>query len=278
VKPEPVLFTFHKIREQSEHGKPGAWRALLEFYAPVFFRLLEINGAISAREASPVVKKMLGDLTGNGFERLRSTSRQSEREFLGDLRAMLLEAAADDGSFKNSESLAGGAFEPDRITKLLDGLPLLHKEMLFFRLAGYTENTVERVMRLSPRVAEKAFERLAGEYQAALQAERDQGPWPAAWLAFLKKTRSLKDEKCTPTHEMMRIHDGQVSWYDKEPVEKHVSGCLHCLQAWTGLREVGYWRRAADPLSAAAIDELLEVIPIERIPAKKKSLLQRLRS
>jgi hypothetical protein len=278
VKPEPVLFTFHKIREQSEQGKAEAWRALLEFYAPAFFRLLEIQGEMSAREALPVVKKMLGDLTGNGFERLRGTSRQSEREFLGDLRAMLLEAATDYVSARNSETLAADAFEPDKIGKLLDGLPLLHKEMLFFRLAGYTENTVERVMRLSPRVAEKAFERLAGEYQAARLAERDQCPWPAAWLAFLKQARGLKTENCAPTHEMMRIHDGQVSWYEKEPVEKHVSGCLHCLETWTGLREIGYWRRAADPRSAAEINELLEVIPIEKIPAKKKSLLQRLRS
>jgi hypothetical protein len=278
VKPEPVLFTFHKIREQSEQGTAEAWRALLEFYAPAFFRLLEIDGAISAPEALPVVKKMLGDLTGNGLERLRGTSRQSEREFLGDLRAMLLEAATDYVSAKNCETSATGAFEPDRIAKLLDGLPLLHKEMLFFRLAGYTENTVERVMRLSPRVAEKAFERLAGEYQAARLTERDQCPWPAAWLAFLKQARGLKTENCTPTHEMMRIHDGQVSWYEKEPVEKHVSGCLHCLEAWTGLREVGYWRRAADPISASQIDQLFEVIPVEKTLTKKKSFLQRLRS
>jgi hypothetical protein len=278
VKPEPVLFTFHKIREQSEQGKVGAWRALLEFYAPAFFRLLEIEGAMSAREALPVVKKMLGDLTGNGFERLRGTSRQSEREFLGDLRAMLLEAATDYVSAKNSETLAAGAFEPDKIAKLLDGLPLLHKEMLFFRLAGYTENTVECIMRLSPRVAEKAFERMTGQYEAARLTERDQCPWPAPWLAFLKQARGLKTENCTPAHEMVRIHDGQVSWYEKEPVEKHVSGCLHCLEAWTGLREVGYWRRAADPISASQIDQLFEVIPVEKTLTKKKSFLQRLRS
>ena len=278
MKPETSLFTFHKIREQSEQGKVEAWRALLEFYAPVLFRLLEIQGAISAREALPVVKKMLGDLTDNGFERLRVTSRQSEREFLGDLRAVLLEAATDYVRAKTSETLTAGAFEPDKIAQMLDGLPLLHKEMLFFRLAGYTENTVERVMRLSPRVADKAFERLAGDYQAARLTERDQCPWPAAWLGFLKQARSLKTENCIPAHEMVRIHDGQVSWYEKEPVEKHVSGCLHCLKAWTGLREVGYWRRAADPRSAAEINELLEVIPIEKFPVKKKSLLQRLRS
>jgi hypothetical protein len=277
VKHEPVLYTYHKIREQSEQGRAEAWRALLDFYAPVFFRLLEIHAAIPAREAPPIVKKMLAELTANGFERIHASPRQSEREFLGDLRAVLLGAALDSAASQNSDVAATGSFDPEKIVKLLDGLPLLHKEMLFFKLSGYTESTIEHLMRISPRVAEKAFERLADEYAAARQTQQDRCPFPARWLAFLKQARGLKTEKCTPTHEMVRIHDGQVSWYDKEPVEKHVSGCLHCLETWMGLREVGYWRRAADALSASEIEDLLEVIPLEK-PAKKKSLLQRLRS
>jgi hypothetical protein len=278
VKPEPVVYTFHKIREQSEKGSAEAWRALLEFYGPVFFRLLEIHAAMPRREAPPVVKKMLAGLTGNGFEPLRGAARQSEREFLGELRALLLDAANDASAPRKAEIPESGALEPEKIGKLLDGLPLLHKEMLFFKLAGYTDETLERIMRLSPRVAEKAFERLADEYQAARQNEKDRCAWPVAWLAFLKQVQGLKTETCTPIHEMVRIHDGQVSWYDKEPVEKHVLSCLRCLEAWTGLREVGYWRLAADPLSHGEIDDFLEVVPVEKPPAKKKSLFARLRS
>jgi len=76
----------------------------------------------------------------------------------------------------------------------------------------------------------------------------------------------------------VRIHDGQVSWYEKEPVEKHVSGCLRCLEAWTGLREVGYWRHAAGRLSGSEVDQLLQSLPVEKPPAKKKSMFERLRS
>lgn len=277
VTPETFVFTFHKIREQSEQGKAEAWRALLDFYAPLLFRLLEIHSALEARTALPVVQKTLAELTANRFERLRATARQSEREFLGDLRALLLEGAFESFAPQDSPAPASGAFEPEKITKLLDGLPLLHKEMLFFMLAGYTENTMERLMRISPRVAEKAFERLTNEYQPARHAH-DRSPWPAAWVAFLHQARGAKTENCIPSHEMVRIHDGQVSWYEKEPVEKHVSGCLHCLEAWTGLREVGYWRLAADGLSHSQINELLDIISVEKPPAKKKSFFARLRS
>jgi hypothetical protein len=277
VKPEPVLFTFHKIRTQSEQGNAEAWRALLNFYAPAFVRLLEIHGAMPAREAFPIVQKMLAELTANGFERLRATPRESEREFLGDLRALLLGAALEAVASQDPDKPASSAFAPEQIATLLEGLPLLHKEMLFLKLAGYTDNTIERMMRISPRVAEKAFERLAEEYHDARKTEKDRCPWPAAWLGFLKQARAIKAENCIAGHQMMRIHDGQVSWYEKEPVEKHVSGCLHCLEDWTGLREVGYWRRIADPLSTSEINQLLEAVPTEKAPAKN-TLFQRLRS
>ena len=277
MTPEPILYTFHKVREQSEQGKAEAWRAFLDFYGPVFLHLLEVHAAISSREALPLAKKMLAQLTSNNFARLRATPRQSEREFLGDLRGLLLEVALDSDCFQNSQPTEESAFTLEKIGKLLDGLPLLHKEMLVFRLAGYTENTIERLMRVSPRMAEKAFERLAGEYAAARQTEHDRCAWPAAWLRLLKQARASKTEKCTPGQEIVRIHDGQVSWYEKEPVEKHVSACLHCLDAWTGIREAGYWRMAAEPLSASQMSELLEAVPVEKGPAKK-SFFQRLRS
>jgi hypothetical protein len=275
---QTTLFTFHKIREQCEQGNEGAWRAFLDFYSPVFFRLLEIHGNIDGAEAPRILKKALEALAANGFERFRATSRQSEREFLGDIRCLLLEVALEKAFHPaQAESAPGGIFETEKITKLLEELPLLHKEMLFFKLSGYHDDTLERVLRIAPRVAEKAFERLTAEYAPARNAERERCPWPAGWLAFLKRVREMKTDKCQSTHQFVRVHDGQVSWYDKEPVEKHVSACLHCLDSWTGIREVGYWRHAADPVSASKINELLEVLPIERA-ATKKSFFARLRS
>ena len=274
---ESVLFTFHKIREQGEQGNAGAWRAFLDFYSPAFLRLLQIHGALRPQDASAALKAMLAELTANGLARFRATSRESEREFLGDIRALLLEVALESAALRNSQSPANGGFEAEKISQLLQDLPLMHKEMLFFKLAGYTDATLERLMRISPRVAEKAFERLAKEYGPALLSEQDCCPWPAEWLAFLKQARSLKTDSCVPAHQCVRIHDGQVSWYDKEPVEKHVSGCLRCLEAWTGLREVGYWRHAAAQLSGSEVDQLLQIIPVEK-PLKKRSLFQRLRS
>jgi len=127
---------------------------------------------------------------------------------------------------------------------------------------------------VAPRVAEKSFARLSPDFAAALTAQKDRCLWPRDWLSVLRQARAAKKENCPELHQILRVHDGQVSWYDKEPVERHVSGCLYCLERWTALREVGYWRRMASAVTPAQVEEWLCVLPV-RTEEKKKSFLRR---
>jgi hypothetical protein len=273
----PVLYTFHKIREQCEGPDPGAWRAFLNFYSPLGLRLLEIYLPGDAASVPRVWERTLGALAEDGFERFRATARKSEREFLADVRALLLEHAAGEGPPApppGETSSAARGPDLDQLTKLLEGLPLLHQEMLFFKLAGYRDATLEGLFRIAPRVAQKAFERLEPDYAAARSPGADRCPWPADWLALLGQARAARTDKCPELFQFLRIQDGQVSWYEKEPAEKHVAGCLHCLEVWTALREVGYWRRAAPAVAATQIEQFLGTLPLGAAP--NRSLLGRL--
>ena len=297
---QPAVFTFHKIREQGEQGEAGAWRAFLEFYSPLYLHLVLLY-APAGEQGSGIWEKTLGALAEGNFARFRATSRQSEREFLSDVRALLLDiagherpaggrgaapdadaapvspdapavnpdVAADnaDSAPANLEKLRLEKLGLEKLGKIVAELPLLHQEMLFFKLAGYTDATLELVLRVAPRVAQASFERLPPDFAAARALTSDRCPWPADWLATLHAARAAKTDKCPELHQFLRIQDGQVSWYDKEPVEKHVASCLHCLEAWTALREVGYWRRAAPGVAPAKIEELLRGLPLAA-PAK----------
>jgi hypothetical protein len=273
-----VLFTFHKVREQCEQGDPAAWRAFLDFYTPLALRLLDIYPPGAGATVSGVWEKTLVALSENNFERFRATARQTEREFLADVRALLLDQAIAEAPRESAVPAAENisvspTLDLATLSKLVEGLPLLHQEMLFFKLAGYTDATLERLMRMAPRVAQEAFARLEPDYAAALKLQSDRCPWPREWLVVLREARTKKQEACPHPHQFLRIHDGQVSWYDKDPVEKHVAGCLRCLEAWTALREVGYGRHAAQGVPAVQITAFLKVLPLAA-PAKK-SLLRR---
>jgi len=280
-----VLYTFHKVREQCEQANADAWRAFLSMYSPLAAHLLAMY-APDPSAVQSVWRKTLQRLAENNFERFRGTARQTEREFLADVRALLLETLSQPvAPTSASDAAPARATEPDgannakltpeSLARLLEGLPLLHQEMVFFKLAGYSENSIEKMLRVATRVAEKSFERLSPDHAAAAKIEKDRCPWPTEWLGILQQARAAKKENCAELHQILRIHDGQVSWYDKEPVEKHASGCLYCLERWTALREVGYWRKAAPAVTAAQIEEGLRALGLGA-PKGRKSFLQRM--
>jgi hypothetical protein len=270
-----VAFTFHKVREQCEQGNADAWRAFLDFYTPLGVHLLKMYLPGDGPAAERVWEQTLAALAENDFQRLRSTEKQSEREFLLDVRALLLDQALQAaGTAGVSQNVSAAPLDSEALGKLLEGLPLLHQEMLFLKLAGYTDASIERMMRMAPRVAQAAFARLEADYADALKIQSDRCLWPRQWLTLLQEARAQKQESCTPQHQFLRIHDGQISWYEKEPVEKHVAGCRHCLEAWTALREVGYWRKAAPAITGAQIEGYLSALPLP--PPPKKSFFQRM--
>jgi hypothetical protein len=214
----------------------------------------------------------LAALTQNNFERFRATARQSEREFLVDVRAMLYEQAL---AHEAAEAKAAKApLDLERAGKIVAGLPLLHQEVLWSKLAGYTDATIESILRTTPRVAHAALDRLDPDFTAARELASDGCLWPREWLALLPQARTLKKDDCPALHQMLRVHDGQVSWYDKEPLERRVAGCLHCLENWAALHEVSYWRRKAPAIPPAQIEEWLRGLPVT-VVAEKKSFLKR---
>jgi hypothetical protein len=269
-----VAFTFHKVREQCEQGSPDAWRAFLNFYTALGMHLLKMYLPGDGPEPERVWEQTLAALAENDFQRFRATEKKSEREFLVDVRALLLEQSLL--ALQPASATAAprpAALDLESLGKLLEGLPLLHQEMLFLKLAGYTDASIERMLRMAPRVAQAAFARLETDYADALKIESDRCLWPRQWLALLQDARAKKQEACPPLHQFLRIHDGQVTWYDKEPIEKHVAGCRRCLEAWTALREVNYWRKAAPAVPAGQIEAYLSVLPLA---PPKKSLFQRM--
>jgi len=269
------LWTFQRILPACEDGQAEAWRAFLDTYTSVARGLL--GAYFRGVEGGPrdIWKRALRALGENNCDRLRAFDHQAEREFLADLRAFLLELGAP--GLDPARDLAGPPRpNAETLGAILQGLPFLHQQAVLLKLAGYSDSALEKMLKIPPTAAERAVERLQKDFSTFLKREHDECLWPAAWLEFQRSVRAAPDKDCPPLRQCVRIFDGQASWYDKGPAEEHVTACLRCLERWCALREVVFWRAKAEPLSSNQADELLSLLPIQRVPEGRKSLLTRL--
>ena len=270
------MLTFHKTLAGCEEGSRGAWGVFVATYTPVISRLLGVYAPAFNEECKKHVwQKSLRLLCAGNFQRLRTFDHQSEREFVVDLRAFLLEAVACqlDAAADNEEAPPPA---PHTVKGLLKGLPLIHQLVLFLKLAGYSDSTLEGILRITPTVAQSGLERLQREYAATLKREHDGGLWPAAWMSLLRFAWAEGTEACPPLRQFVRVLDGQTGWNQKESVEKHAVECLHCLERWAALQEVIHWLREAVALPADNVDVFLSGVPLNVESEAKTSLLKRM--
>ena len=82
---------------------------------------------------------------------------------------------------------------------LLGGLPLLHQEIAFLALAGYSQGTIENILRMTPAVAEEGLERLHAGYAAVLERNDDRCLWPSAWLGVCNAARAASRRIAPPS-------------------------------------------------------------------------------
>jgi hypothetical protein len=256
------LMTFHKILPGCEEGNFAAWRAFLADYTPMALQFLGVYSPWAPDARLDCWRQVLQALSANECAALRGFSHQSEREFLVELRAFLQDRIAT--KLESSQD----AMDPPAPTlrslgDMLSGLPVVHQEVTFLTLAGYSQATLEKILRITPAVAKEGLGRLRASYARILERSEDRCLWPVAWLGICKGARGDGQKDCTPLRQLIRILDGQTSWYDKSPAEEHRTKCLHCLELWTSLREVVAWDREREPWPAAKIEDLWAAVPIK---------------
>jgi hypothetical protein len=266
--------TFHKILPGCEDGNPEAWRAFLADYTPMALQFLGVYSPLAPDARLDCWRQVLRALSANECAALRGFSHQSEREFLVGLRAFLQDWIATKLEF-SQDAMHPPPPSVQTLADLLSGLPVVHQEVVFLTLAGYSQATLEKILRITPAVAGEGLGRLHANYAQVLERGEDRCLWPAAWLGICRAARADGQKDCTPLRQLIRILDGQTNWHEKSPAEEHRAKCLHCLELWTSLLEVVAWDRARQPWPRDKIEPLIVDIP--RMPMNApKSLLRRL--
>ncbi|MBI4164774.1 MAG: hypothetical protein HY508_03450 [Acidobacteria bacterium] len=263
--------TFQTFLPGCEKGEADSWRAFLTNYNPIVFRLLDVYAPQMGEEAGKSLwRDALQALSAENFHRLRGFDHQAEREFLIDLKGFVLDLALQ--RFGGAPGDASQII--DHVRSRIEGRPMAHQEIILLNLGGYSPEALEKVLVLPPTLVAKALESSVGAEPApsGLGSARS----AITWLEFLHEVHAERTPDCPPRRIFVRILDGQVSWYDKTPAEKHMTRCLHCLEVWASLREVDSLRRETAPLPDDELSEYLSALPIATATAARASWMGKL--
>ena len=276
-KPAPVPhFTFHRILSGCEQGDRNAWQTFLSGYTPIILKLISTYFPKWSGEAKiGHWQDTLDRLKVNDCERLRALDHQAEREFLIDLRAVGFELAV--AKLNQAEDLViPSPLTVESVVALLNNHPLAHQEIIFLKLSGYSDTTIEQMLLLPSSAIQKALSPIAAHYAVALGRSVDACLWPAAWQEVLTEARKARKPECPQPRIFVRILEGQISWYEKTPAEEHMSSCLHCLEYWVALREVNFLRRELQPHPPLEIENLLGRVCPGALAVTERSWVQRI--
>src|SRR5208283_5239407 len=204
------LLTFHKILPGCEEGNLDAWKAFLGDYTSMALHFFDVYTPWAPGAAWDNWRDALGALRANEFAALKGFSHQSEREFLVGMRAFFQDWAV--GRVESSQDAADPpAPTVETLDALLKGLPLAHQEIAFLTLAGYSQGTLEKILRTTPAVAGEGLARLRASYPRVIERGEDKCLWPSAWIGICQTARKNEQKDCTPLRQLIRILDGQAS-------------------------------------------------------------------
>jgi hypothetical protein len=139
----------------------------------------------------------------------------------------------------------------------------------------YSAKETGVMMRMSADTAEKIRGRAAELIRGKVDA------WRPTLLSENGRALGMaaaegSGEECLPQKAFLDVLDGRTTWVARESMERHITGCWHCVDHFCRMVEVVDLMRGLEPLSEAATEPYRQLLGI-RIgkPAAWKRLFGR---
>jgi hypothetical protein len=163
------------------------------------------------------------------------------------------------------------AMDLETLTSAVENLTLLEKQAVWFETMHYPPGDTGPFLRTAAPTIEKIRERAAAGIRAKANG------WRITVLAEngrqLGREAAQGTPQCLPQKAFLDVLDGRATWRGREELERHVTGCWHCIDHFCRMMEVVGLLRRVHPLSEAETEpfrQLLGLAVVEKRPVWKR--------
>lgn len=258
------VFSFHSMQRACRADEPAAWLHFLNSYAPLARQLL--RHYFPEQEQRALLAQVFREARAEQARLWRSFAGTGEKEFALHFRGFLMEQ----GRAARGAS-PGTPLTPENFWAVLGEFPPLQREMLTLAFHRYSPEELSTFLKFEPETIVAAVSQARGKLAAQLgpAAGRDlERRDHDALFAALEKQGG---DKCVPVKTYVRFVDGQLTWREREDVERHLENCLSCLNRFAEFREVTHFFHVLPPADGAVVAELAVALglPVQEPPKKK---------
>ena len=267
-----AVLTCSDMVAQCLEGQPSGWKQFVSEYLPFAAAVLDRHFPRLAARRSELLREVLLRGRDENARFFRDYSGHNDREFLVHLHEHVL------GVGDEQEGPAPAPEIPlawDVFDRSLTGLSALERQIAWMFVLSPTNDDTDQILHLD----RKAVAALLARAQEALRAACDR--WNPEMLAqnrhmLAQEARARRTTECPVPKVFLRALDGQITWRDREELDRHLAGCWHCVHQFCRFREILFLSRRVHPLPEPETEAYLKVLGIEtRPPSRWKRLLRK---
>jgi len=249
-----VIYTCYEMVRDCRADLPEGWSYFAANYVPAIRKLLAHYGS----DDPALLERLLLTIRDPQSSLFQSIEPAPERWLVAELRQKALaQLAAPDPEI---------AIDLETVADALQPLTMVEKQAAWIETMRYSAPETGAMLRVAPQTVEKIRDRAAELVRQKVDA------WRRSLLAengpqLGRAAAASGGQDCLTVKTFLDIIDGRMTWRGREELERHVTGCWHCIDHFCRMLEVVELLRGTQPLSE---EEAKPFRTLLGVPARKK--------
>lgn len=258
-----AIRTIFSTVEDCSRGAYEGWVELVRDYAGVARTLLSHYFPTLQPEIEGAVKQVFATARTNDNAWFRTLHYANEREFAMAFRDLVFACG------RSYARLPAPGISTDQVFALLEKHPVVHQELFWAFLKGWDVQQASAMLMNASATAEESSKLADAELsQLAPPSERAN-----IALMSMEAAEARRTPDCLAWKTFNNIINGQISWNDREAAERHIGGCVHCLNAFTAFQEMIWLKNTSAVIDEKQAEALAMTLGFQR---PSKGLLSRI--
>jgi hypothetical protein len=256
-----MIYTCYEMARDCRADRPEGWSYFVSNYVPVVRKLVRHYGS----DDDALLKRVLVGIRQPESSLFQTLEPVPERWFLAELRQQVLT-----GLVSPAPEIV---IDLETLASALEPLTMVEKQAAWTETMRYTPEQTGPMLRMAPKTVQKIRERSGELIRGKVDA------WSRSLLEdngaqLGRSAATAGGNECLSPKTFLDILDGRMTWRGREQLERHVTGCWHCIDHFCRMVEIVEFLRGIQPLTeeeAAPYHTLLGIQPQKR-PAWKRLL------